>query len=101
LAKGIVTAMFHPSATNDDFNLSTPTATTVLELAEVIWKKVHGPAKPFKYVADQAFPYDVQRRIPDCRKAKEKLGFEAKTSLSQMLDEVIPWIKTEIESGRL
>ncbi|MBV8780105.1 MAG: NAD(P)-dependent oxidoreductase [Phycisphaerae bacterium] len=101
LAKGIVTAMFHPAAKNDDFNLSTPTATTVLELAEVIWKKIHGSSKPFKYVTDQAFPYDVQRRIPDVRKAQEKLGFEAATTLSQMLDEVIPWIKTEIDGGRL
>ena len=101
LAKGIVTAMFHPAATNDDFNLSTPVATTVLELAEIIWKKVHGDRKPFRHTTDQAFPYDVQRRIPDTRKAKDKIGFEATTSLSEMLDEVVPWIKAEIDSGRL
>jgi hypothetical protein len=29
------------------------------------------------------------------------LGFEAKTSLSEMLDEVIPWIREEIAQGRL
>ena len=35
LAKGIVTAMEHPDALNEDFNLSTAESTTVLELAEV------------------------------------------------------------------
>jgi nucleoside-diphosphate-sugar epimerase len=101
LAKGIATAVFHPKATNEDFNLSTPVATTVLELAETIWKKVHGDAKPFRYVSDDAYAYDVQRRIPDVRKAKDALGFECRTTLGQMLDEVIPWIREEIRHGRV
>jgi nucleoside-diphosphate-sugar epimerase len=101
LAKGIATAVFHPKATNEDFNLSTPVATTVLELAEAIWMKVHGDAKPFRYVSDDAYAYDVQRRIPDVRKAKDVLGFECKTTLGQMLDEVIPWIREEIRHGRV
>ena len=42
LAKGIVTAMEHPDALNDDFNISTSESTTVLELAELIWKKIKG-----------------------------------------------------------
>src|ERR1700677_3989101 len=43
LARGIVEAMEHPDATNEDFNLSTAESTTVLELADMIWKKVKGP----------------------------------------------------------
>ena len=39
--------------------------------------------------------------VPDVRKAKEVLGFEATTSLETMLDEVIPWIRLEVEAGRL
>jgi nucleoside-diphosphate-sugar epimerase len=38
LAKGIVTCMENDSALNEDFNISTSESTTVLELAEVIWK---------------------------------------------------------------
>ena len=101
LAKCIATAIFHPKATNDDFNLSTPVATTVLELAEAIWVKVHGDARPFRYVSDEAYAYDVQRRIPDVQKAKQVLGYECGTTLSQMLDEVIPWIREEIRHGRV
>jgi UDP-glucose 4-epimerase len=101
LATGIITTLEHPKAENDVFNLSTPRSTTVLELAELIWNKVHRGSRPFRYTSDEAFPYDVQKRVPDVTKAKELLGFQAKTDLSTMLDEVIPWVKEEIELGRL
>ncbi len=101
LAHGIRLAMESDAAVNDDFNLSTAASTTVLELAEAIWHKVHGPDKPFSTVSDPPFEHDVQLRVPDVRKAREVLGFEATTSLSEMLDEVIPWIRGEVEAGRL
>jgi UDP-glucose 4-epimerase len=100
LAKGIVATMFHPAALNEDFNLSTPVATNVLELARAIWEKINGK-KPFEYVSDRPYQYDVQQRVPDVSKAKRVLGFEASTTLSTMLDEVIPWIKRELEHGRI
>jgi nucleoside-diphosphate-sugar epimerase len=101
LAHGIRLAMESPKAVNDDFNLSTARSTTVLELAECIWSKVHGDGRPFNYVSDPPFEHDVQLRVPDVRKAKEVLGYEATTSLETMLDEVIPWIREEVAAGRL
>jgi UDP-glucose 4-epimerase len=101
LAAGIVTAMEHPAALNEDFNLSTAESTTVLELAEVIWRKIKGPDVPFRYVSDDPFEYDVQKRVPDVTKAREVLGFEATTSLDEMLDEVIPWVTQAVAEGRL
>src|SRR3954467_2688360 len=101
LARGIRMAMESPAARNDDFNLSTPTSTTVLELAEAIWRKVNGPERAFRYVSDPPFEHDVQLRVPDVSKARDVLGFEATTTLDGMLDEVIPWIRTEVDAGRL
>ena len=101
LAKGIVRCMESPKALNEDFNISTSESTSVLELAELIWNKIHKSTKPFRYVSDQAYEYDVQRRIPSTQKAKEILGFECKTSLDQMLDEVIPWIQMAIDQGKI
>jgi nucleoside-diphosphate-sugar epimerase len=101
LARGIRIAMESPKAIDDDFNLSTAASTTVLELAETIWRKVNGPDRPFRYVSDAPFEHDVQRRVPDVRKARDVLGFEATTTLDQMLDEVIPWIRAEVEAGAL
>ncbi len=101
LACGIRLAMESPDALNNDFNLSTARSTTVLELAECIWSKVHGDGRPFHHVSDPPFEHDVQLRVPDVRKAKDVLGFEATTSLETMLDEVIPWIRQEVVVGRL
>jgi nucleoside-diphosphate-sugar epimerase len=100
LAQGIVTAMEHPDARNDDFNLSTARSTTVLELAEVIWRKLKGD-EPFRYVSDEAYEHDVAKRVPATDKAKRVLGFEATTSLEDMLDEVIPWIEQAVAEGRI
>jgi UDP-glucose 4-epimerase len=93
LAKGIVTAMQHPNAVNEDFNLSTGESTTVLNLAEKIWTKIRGADEPFRYVCDPPFTHDVKQRIPSTEKAQMLLGFEANTSLNEMLDEVIDWIR--------
>ena len=100
LARGIVAAMASPGALNQDFNLSTAHSTTVLELAQLIWSKIHGD-QPFRYVNDPPFEHDVQRRVPATQKAREILGFEATTSLEAMLDEVIPWIRQAIEAGSI
>ncbi len=101
LARGIVTAMEHPDALNDDFNLSTPAGHSVTELAEVIWRKIKGEGVPLTFANDEAFEYDVQRRVPSTDKAKQILGFEATTSLETMLDEVIPWITEAVNNGTL
>ena len=101
LARGIITAMDHPDATNEDFNLSTAESTTVLQLAEVIWRKIKGADVPLRTVSDDPFEYDVQRRVPSTEKAKRMLGFEATTSLDAMLDEVIPWIASVIANGTI
>jgi nucleoside-diphosphate-sugar epimerase len=101
LAAGVVTAMEHPDARNEDFNLSTAESTTVQELAELIWRKIKGDDVPLRLVHDDPFEYDVQKRVPDTDKAKRMLGFESTTSLDEMLDEVIPWIDQAIKAGSI
>jgi len=101
LAAGVVTAMEHKDAFNEDFNLSTAESTTVRQLAELIWRKVKGESVPLRLVHDDPFPCDVQRRVPDTEKAKKILGFEATTTLDLMLDEVIPWIDAAIKAGTI
>lgn len=100
VARGIRLAMESPRAVNEDFNISTARSTTVLALAELIWRKIK-PAEKFRYVCDPPFPHDVQMRVPDVRKARELLQFEANTDLTTVLDEVIPWIAEQIRHGRM
>jgi UDP-glucose 4-epimerase len=101
LAHGIRLAIESEKALNETFNLSTAQSTTVRELAELIWRKVHGPGRPMNLVSDPPYEHDVQMRVPEVTKARRVLGFEATTTLDEMLDEVIPWVQGEIEAGRI
>jgi nucleoside-diphosphate-sugar epimerase len=100
VARGIRLALEDERAVNEDFNISTATSTTILELAELVWKKIN-PGKPLRFHFDPPFPHDVQMRVPDVRKAREVLGFEAAIGLDQVLEEVIPWIDAQIRQGRM
>lgn len=100
LAEGIRLCVEKEAAVNQDFNLSTPVSTNVKELATMIWQKL-GKTNPISFVSDPAFEYDVQKRVPSVEKAKQLLGFEAKTDLSTTLDEVIPWITNQIDLGNI
>ena len=101
LASGIVCTLENENAFNNDFNISTATGHTVLELAQIIFEKIQGKGQKLQIIKDPAFEYDVQKRVPDVSKAKELLGFEATTSLDEMLDEVIPWIAEAVQQDRI
>jgi len=75
LARGIRLCIEHPAAVNQDFNLSTATRTTVLGAGELVWRRIHGSGKPFRYVSDKAYEYDVQERSPVTEKAGVCLAF--------------------------
>src|SRR5260370_12984083 len=70
LAKGIRMAMESPRAINEDFNLSTAESTTVRELAETIWRKVHGTSRPLHLVSHPPYEHDAPRPIPHRHKAR-------------------------------
>ena len=101
LAEGIAVAMEHPAALNEDFNLSTPESTTVLELAKAIWNEIKGSDDSFQWISDPPFPHDVNRRVPSTEKAKRLLGFEASTGLEKILQEVVPWIEKAVAEGTI
>ncbi|MDP3214060.1 MAG: NAD(P)-dependent oxidoreductase [Deltaproteobacteria bacterium] len=100
LARGIRLCVEHPAAVNEDFNLSTATGHTVLELAREIWVRLR-PGEPFRAEHDAPFRYDVQRRVPSVEKAARLLGFRAETPLGAILDEVLPWVEQQVALGNL
>src|SRR5947209_14854365 len=101
LARGIRLCIESEQAVNEDFNISTATSTTVIELAELVWRKINGPDRPLRISSDPPFEYDVQRRVPDVRKACRVPGFDATTGLEQVPRERIRWIRAEVEAGRI
>lgn len=100
LARGIALAMESELAINEDFNLSTSESTTVKQLVEKIWQKIH-PDLFLHIVSDSGFEYDVNKRIPSVEKAEKILDFRATTKLDTMLEEVINWIRQAICDGTI
>ena len=90
LARGIVTAMEHDAAMNQDFNLLQPLPPPSWSLLSSFGGKSVAPQVPFHYVSDPPFEHDVAKTDTSVEKAKRVLGFEATTTLEDMLDEVIP-----------
>lgn len=97
IARGIRMVLESPNAELEDFNISTSRPTSVLELAQLIWKKLR-PDEEFRYVSVPSFDDDVQKRIPDVSKAKELLGFEAEVDLEYSVNEVIEYVRSKNES---
>jgi len=92
LAEGIITVMESKKAVNEDFNISSPTETKMIELAQKLWT-LCGVKKPFKVKFVPSFKHDIRRRIPDTTKMRNLLGWEAKTKLDDGLKEVVQWLK--------
>ena len=98
LARAIRISLDHPNSYCEDFNLSTDVSTSVNDLASMIWEKMN-PDIPLNLVYDEPFKYDVQKRIPSTKKARDLLDFQANTSLSDALDEIIPWVVDQVRIG--
>ena len=101
LAKGIRVCIEHPAAMNDDFNLSTPARTTVLELAEVDLEE------DSRRAASRFATSPIRRSSTMCRnvrrsspKPKRSWASKRPTTLDEILDEVIPWIEEQISLGQ-
>tara|TARA_Y100000310_G_scaffold336228_1_gene420210 strand:- start:4678 stop:5697 length:1020 start_codon:yes stop_codon:yes gene_type:complete len=93
IARAIRLIIENEDAVNNDFNISSPIPTTVKELAEIVWRKIHGTPLKFKY--EEPFTYDVQIRSPDVSKAQDVLGFKSYISLEESVDEVIEWMREQ------
>jgi nucleoside-diphosphate-sugar epimerase len=96
IATGIRLCMEDANAQNQDFNISTSESRTVVELAEMVWnvwKNFSKTEKEFKYICDAGYKYDVQKRIPDVKKAEELLKFKAEISIEESVKEVFEWVK--------
>jgi nucleoside-diphosphate-sugar epimerase len=93
IADGIVTAMGHPAAENEDFNVSASEEMTVAEIARVIWEECGEPPEQFELEHVPSFRVDVQRRWPSVEKAKRLLGWEAQIGVREGIAQTVEWLR--------
>ncbi len=95
LIEGFVRLMNHPSQTGP-VNIGNPGEFTMLELAEMVLKKVGGPSK----VTHLPLPGDdPKQRRPDITLAEADLGWKPKVALEDGLDPTIEYFRKLLAAG--
>jgi nucleoside-diphosphate-sugar epimerase len=94
IADGIVTALRHPAALNEDFNISAGEELTIAQAAELIWEVCGMPVEEFELEHLPTYRVDVQRRWPSVEKARRLLGWEAKVDLRDGVARTAEWLRT-------
>ena len=61
----------------------------------------HGKDKPFRWVSDDPFEHDVQRRVPDVEQIQARARLRGDDALEEILDEVVPWVTAAVAEGRI
>jgi len=100
IADGIVTALAHPAAENEDFNISASDERTVAEIAALVWEACGRDPSQLELRHLPSFEVDVQRRWPSVEKARRVLGWEARVELRSGLAETVEWLRGSVAAGR-
>ena len=100
IADGIVTALAHPAAENEDFNISASDERTVAEIAALVWEACGRDPSQLELRHLPSFDVDVQRRWPSVEKARRVLGWEARVELRSGLAETVEWLRGSVAAGR-
>ena len=97
IADGLVTAMSHPAAENEDFNISAANELTVAEIARIVWEACGEPPEDFELEHLPSFRVDVQRRWPSLEKAERLLGWRARIEPREGIEGTAEWLRGVVE----
>jgi len=102
IADGVVTAMGHAAAENEDFNVSASEEMTVAEIARVVWEACGEEPERFALEHLPSFEVDVVRRWPSVEKAREMLGWEARLGAREGIAQTVAWLREHaaVAAGR-
>jgi UDP-glucose 4-epimerase len=100
IANGIVTALGHPAAVNEDFNISASDERTIAEIARVVWEACGRDPSDFELRHLPSFEVDVQRRWPSVEKAERLLGWRAEIDLETGIAGTVAWLREQQEAVR-
>ncbi len=99
IADGVVTALGHPAAEDEDFNISASDERTVAEIARLVWEACGRDPAEFELRHLPSFEVDVQRRWPSVEKARRLLGWEARIPLPEGLAQTVEWLRESAGAG--
>jgi len=96
VVEGIVALSEHPEAEGEVFNLGSTEAVTIEELARKVVEMTGSSSTinlvPYEQAYEKGFE-DLRRRVPDISKAQRLVGFQPKTSLDELLRQVVKYFQ--------
>ena len=103
LVEGFVRAVDVPAAAGEMINIGSDREITILELARLIWRLVREDEPRISLVPFASFGRyeDVERRIPDNRKAARLLGHVPAVALEEGLPRTIAWQRDAMRKAGL
>jgi nucleoside-diphosphate-sugar epimerase len=99
IADGIVSAMAHPTAAGEDFNISAREELTVAEIARLCWEAAGNDPAELELEHLPSFPVDVVRRWPSVEKAERLLGWKARIGVQEGIAATAAWLRTQEGAG--
>jgi UDP-glucose 4-epimerase len=100
IADAIVTALGHPAAENEDFNVSASDERTIADIARIVWEACGRDPSEFELRHLPSFEVDVQRRWPSVEKAERLLGWRARVDLEAGIADTVRWLREQQEVAR-
>ena len=97
LVDGIVKMIF--SDMHDPVNLGNPSEITILQLAELVNKKL-GNSNGIEFLEGHVAGVDPFRRKPDISRAQKVLNWSADISLDDGLDRTVPYFQDRLQLSR-
>jgi UDP-glucose 4-epimerase len=93
MVEGFVRAIDVPAADGELLNIGNDREITIKDLAEMVWRLVRDDEPRIELVPLETFGRyeDVERRIPDNRRAARVLGHKPRVSLEEGLPQTIAW----------
>jgi UDP-glucose 4-epimerase len=103
LVEGFVRAIDVPAAAGEVINVGSDREITIEDLARMVWRLVRDDEPKIERVTFASFGRyeDVERRIPDNRKAKHLLGHVPSVSLEEGLPRTIAWQRDAMRKAGL
>lgn len=90
MVEGVMCALEHPNAVGESFNIGNARAVvTIYGLAEAVCRVV---ASSSRIKFRPALSADIELRIPNVDKARERIGFLAQVDLDEGLRRTVDWI---------
>jgi len=94
VCKALVLAMEKNAAKGEIFNVASGMPITIKDVAEIITNKINPKLKPI--YNHQYRIGDIRQCLADISKIKDKLGYKPEITFKEGIDELIEWIKPQV-----